>query len=200
MIEINSTNATRASLLGRVIERDQIAWEQFVDLYGPLVAYWCRERQMDAATVADIVQDVFLSVSISIGRFRSLPGAGAFRSWLWKITRSKVIDTLRRQSGIVQAEGGTVNLRTMNDLSDPNSLPDDDPTDQQALSELTSRALEQIRDEFESRTWLAFWRSTVDGVSSDVVAKELGISPAGVRQSRSRILRRLRQFLNEPIE
>ena len=200
MIEINSTNATRASLLGRVIERDQIAWEQFVDLYGPLVAYWCRERQMDAATVADIVQDVFLSVSISIGGFRSLPGAGAFRSWLWKITRSKVIDTLRRQSGIVQAEGGTVNLRTMNDLSDPNSLPDDDPTDQQALSELTSRALEQIRDEFESRTWLAFWRSTVDGVSSDVVAKELGISPAGVRQSRSRILRRLRQFLNEPIE
>ncbi len=199
MIESNSTNATRASLIGRAIERDQVAWEQLVDLYGPLVAHWCRECQMDTTTIADVVQEVFLSVSNSIGGFRSLPGAGAFRSWLWKVTRSKVVDTLRRQTGIPKAEGGTVNMRTINALSDPNSLPDDDPTDEQALSELTSRALEQIRNEFESRTWTAFWRSTVDGLSSDIIAKELGISPASVRQARSRILRRLRLFLNEPI-
>lgn len=53
------------------------------------------------------------------------------------------------------------------------------------------------RSEFEPRSWQAFWRSAVDGIPTAVVAEELGVTAAAVRQSRSRILRRLRQQLGD---
>jgi RNA polymerase sigma-70 factor (ECF subfamily) len=192
-----STNATRASLLLRAIERDDNAWRQMVDLYGPLVTDWCRGCGLDSASIADVVQEVFLTLSTSLGRFRSEPGAGAFRGWLWKITRNKVIDRYRRIKYQANATGGSEATRQWNELVDPVSIPDQEPSGADALQELTRRALQQIQCEFQPQTWSAFWRSAVDGLPSQVVADELGISTASVRQARSRILRRLRLHIGD---
>jgi RNA polymerase sigma-70 factor, ECF subfamily len=189
-----STNATRASLLVRAIERDETAWRQLVDLYGPLVAYWCRSFRLDSHTTADIVQDVFIAVSRSIGSFRSNPGSGAFRGWLWKITRNKLIDW-KKQNQNWNAIGGSSARRIIESVAE--GPLDEEPTDQIAMDGLLHRALMQIRIEFQESTWTAFWRSAIDGISSNLVASELGISPAGVRQARARITRRLRAYLNE---
>ena len=85
----------------------------------------------------------------------------------------------------------------MQQVIDPLPIPDDEPTGDLQLQQLTSRALAQVQSEFESRTWLAFWRSVVDGIATGEVAQELNMSEATVRQSRSRILRRLRQQLGD---
>ena len=53
------------------------------------------------------------------------------------------------------------------------------------------------RAEFEERTWQAFWRVTVEGQDTAEVAAQLGISANGVRQAKSRVLRRLREELGE---
>jgi RNA polymerase sigma-70 factor (ECF subfamily) len=79
----------------------------------------------------------------------------------------------------------------------PLPIPDDEPTGDLQLQQLTARALAQVQSEFESRTWQAFWRSVVDGIATSEVAQELIMSEATVRQSRSRILRRLRQQLGD---
>lgn len=191
-----STNATRASLLGRAVERDEAAWRQLVELYGPLVAYSCRGFHLDSHAVADVVQEVFLSVFNSIGRFRSPPGTGAFRSWLWRITRNKLIDGRRRNHGF-HAEGGSSIQKRLASVHDPNSISADEPTDNCAIEALTHRALHQIELEFHSQTWTAFWRTAIDGIASAIVASELGITAAGVRQARSRVMRRLREQLDE---
>ena len=85
----------------------------------------------------------------------------------------------------------------MQQVIDPVPIPDDEPTGDLQLQQLPSRALSQVQSEFETRTWHAFWRSVVDGIASSEVAKELNMSEATVRQSRSRILRRLRQQLGD---
>jgi len=192
----SSRDATRASLLGRAILRDEQAWCQLVDLYGPLIAHWCKGFHLDSHRIADIVQDVFLAVSCSIGRFRSPPGAGAFRSWLWKITRHKLVDVLRHHCGPA-AEGGSSAQHRLALIPDPMTIPEEEPSDQHALDELTRRAIKQIESEFQPATWAAFWRSAIDGVPTATVAAELGTNSAAVRQARSRILRRLRVYLNE---
>ena len=195
-----STNATRASLLGRVIERDDVAWRQFVELYGPLVVCWCRRFKLDSHGISDVMQEVFLSVSNSIGRFRSPPGEGAFRGWLWRITRNKLLDRRRQQNRYPTADGGSTALRRLTSIADPISIPDEEPSDDNALKDLSSRALKQLQAEFQPQTWTAFWRSAIDGMTSEIVAVELGMSAAGVRQARSRILRRLRGYLNEGMD
>ncbi len=57
------------------------------------------------------------------------------------------------------------------------------------------RALDQVRAEFEDRSWQAFWRVAVDGRRAADVAAELKISVNAVYVARSRILRRLRDIL-----
>ena len=62
---------------------------------------------------------------------------------------------------------------------------------------LYRRAVEQVRAEFETRTWDAFWQVVVDDRAPAVVAAALGLSVNAVYLARSRVLRRLREALGE---
>lgn len=62
---------------------------------------------------------------------------------------------------------------------------------------VVARALKQIQSGFQASTWLAFWRVVADGQSPTVVAEEMGLTAAAVRQAKSRVLRRLRQQLGD---
>ncbi len=80
------------------------------------------------------------------------------------------------------------------------------PADEVELSEspddvagLYRRALKQVQQEFEDRTWTAFWRVTVEDRLPAEVASELGITANAVRQAKSRVLRRLKEEMGELI-
>jgi RNA polymerase sigma-70 factor (ECF subfamily) len=73
----------------------------------------------------------------------------------------------------------------------------EDSEDADQTSALFHRALGLLRGEFEQRTWQAFWRATVDGLSAPEVATELGMTASAVRMAKSRVLRRLREELGE---
>jgi RNA polymerase sigma-70 factor (ECF subfamily) len=57
-----------------------------------------------------------------------------------------------------------------------------------------------VRDDFEPRTWDAFWRVTIDGQSPADVAADLGVSANVVYLARSRVLRRLADQFAELID
>ncbi len=198
MPDSDTSQKTHASLIDGLILRDPRSWSQMVDLYGPLIAFWCQRCGLDSHSTSDMVQEVFLAVSQAIGRYSKIEGKGGFRSWLWMVTRNKIIDRHRSQELETKARGGSSALLQIAKVPDPSSLiPSDEPTNEIAMSELMQRAILQVEVEFEARSWRAFWRTAVDGMPTDVVANELGISPAGVRQARSRILRRLRLQLGD---
>lgn len=193
----NSSQQTRSSLLQRARDDDSQAWEQLRHLYGPLVEDWCRRCGLDWHSTADCVQDVFLAVSTHLVDFAPRRSHGSFRAWLWSITLNKLRDHARRSGRSVAATGGSTAQQLIAQVPDAYDLPDEEPSEDGQLKELTRRAVNQIRGEFEPRTWQAFWRSAVDGIPTAVTADELGMSISAVRQSRSRILRRLRQHLGD---
>ena len=67
------------------------------------------------------------------------------------------------------------------------------------VSRLYQRALDLVQVQFETRTWQAFWRVAMENRSPAEVAAELGMTPNTVRQSKSRVLRRLKEELGELI-
>ncbi len=192
---MTGSTATRLSLISRIRQNDSAAWTELVDLYEPLVEFWCRRHGIVEREVHDLVQEVFFSVSRSIERYQPSGSSGSFRGWLWGVTRHKILDALRREKRQPIAQGGSTALQIAHSI--PDQLDEQDAAEKSEFGLLVHRALEQVRAEFESRSWQAFWRTTIDGQAVAVVAEQLSLSAATVRQHRSRILRRLRQQLGE---
>ena len=65
--------------------------------------------------------------------------------------------------------------------------------DREHDAHVTEYLLGQIRGEFSDKTWGAFRRFALDGLSADAVAKELDMSPNAVFIAKSRVMSRLRQ-------
>lgn len=191
------SGATRASLLSRAKQQDAAAWRELVSLYGPLVAHWCHRCGLDSHTAADCVQDVFTSVAKSLNGFRAEGSSGSFRGWLWTITSNKIKDMVRRSRNQPSAPGGSTALHFLQNLPQDLDVPDVEPSEPQQLSDLVGRGLEQVRGEFEPRTWDIFRRCVIDQISTAIVAEEFCVTAAAVRQVRSRVLRRLRQQLGD---
>jgi RNA polymerase sigma-70 factor, ECF subfamily len=74
---------------------------------------------------------------------------------------------------------------------------DEEGSGDAAVSALLRRGLDLIRDEFEARTWQAFWLTAVEGRAPKDVAAELGMSGGAVRVAKSRVLHRLRAELGD---
>jgi RNA polymerase sigma factor (sigma-70 family) len=83
--------STRPSLLIRLRDPgDEAAWNQFVDLYGPILFRYCRRRGLQESDAGEVMQEVLLQVSRSIRSFRYDRDRGQFRGWLTTILKSKL--------------------------------------------------------------------------------------------------------------
>ena len=90
--------ATRVTLLARIRDgRDADAWGEFVRLYGPVVYGFARNRGLQDADAADLMQDVMRSVARNAGKLEYDPKRGTFRGWLYTITRNKIYNFLSAQ-------------------------------------------------------------------------------------------------------
>ena len=65
---------------------------------------------------------------------------------------------------------------------------------------LYRRALKLVQEEFEERTWKAFWGVAVDQRAPADLADELRMSVNAVYIAKSRVLRRLRQELGDLLD
>jgi RNA polymerase sigma-70 factor (ECF subfamily) len=189
-------NSTSTSLLERVKAQDAEAWRRLIRLYGRLVLYWCRQAGLQHADRSDVFQEVVRAVVRHISSFqRGRPG-GTFRGWLRSITRTKICDHFRRQRREPPAAGGSDVHRWLQGFPEGDGDSGEDEAGSHPESViLVNEALSLIQAEFQERTWRAFWRTAADGLSTDAVAEELGMTPAGVRKAKSRVLGRLRQEL-----
>ena len=188
---------TSLTLLQRARANEPGAWDRLVHLYAPLVRFWCGRAGAGAADADDLAQEVFQAAFTGLGGFRRDRPGDSFRGWLRGITRNQVLLYFRRNQGRPQPVGGSAALGQIQNLPDLLAAPADEDTE---VGLVYRRAVEQVRGEFEQRTWDIFWRTVVEGISPAAVAGEMHITPAAVRQAKSRVLRRLKQEMGEVLE
>ena len=186
-----------SSLLDRIRARHPEAWQRLVDLYGPVVYRWCRQLGVSTADAPDVVQEVFAAVVVGVGHFHRNRPEDSFGAWLRTIARNKVYDHLRRRHGRPGAEGGSNAYQRLLNLPDGPESSASTGSRLETDGLFARRILDAVRAEFESRTWNAFWRIVVDGQSPAEVAATLGMSLTAVYKAKSRVLRRLRQELED---
>ena len=188
---------TRPSLLLRLRDaRDQQAWSIFLEIYQPLIYRVIRQRRVQDADAREVTQDVLLAVANSIDQWEADPERGTFRGWLTTITRNLVVNYLIKQSRHPRGSGDSDIRRGLESLPAPAG-------NESALFDVEERrqifrwAADRIRPEFREANWQAFWRTAVEGQGAIEVARELGISPGLVYVSRNRVMKRLREKVEE---
>jgi RNA polymerase sigma-70 factor (ECF subfamily) len=197
---VSNENVTSLSLLQRIRNGDASGWQRVVELYTPLVYYWCQRWGVEGADADDVLQEVFQAAATGIGDFRRERDGDTFRGWLRAITRHKILAHWRSRERHPDAPGGSSALERLHEVPELESDTADEDADASQTSALFHRALGLLRSEFEPRTWQAFWRTAVDSQPAPSVAAELEMTANAVRMAKSRVLRRLREELGDLVQ
>jgi len=192
-------NSTSISLFRRVRRLEVDAWERLTSLYGPIVYSWSRRAGLQDNDAADLVQDVFWQVFQGIAEFRGGDGnGGSFRGWLWTISRNQIRLNFRKRRQNPQAIGGTdAQIRFAGHVDALQELDEHEPDTAITDRRLLHRTLELIKGDFNEVTWQAFSRVCLQEHAVRDVADELGLTENSVRQAKFRVLRRLREEMQE---
>jgi RNA polymerase sigma-70 factor, ECF subfamily len=181
-----------SSLIRRARENDPAAWQRMFDLLAPLIYTWCRKSGVPPQDIADVMQDVFQSLARGISGFRRERPEDTFLGWLRTVAKHRICDYFRKQARQPDAAGGTAAQQRIQELAaeeSTSSVPCG------ALAGVCRRVLPLIQAEFDPRTWQAFLWIAVDGIAVAEVAERLNSTPGAVRQSKYKVLRRLREEL-----
>ncbi len=187
---------TRHSLLLRVRDpSDDAAWAEFAAIYRPIICRFAVFRGLQETDAEDLAQQVLLAVSGAIKRWTPDPQRAKFRTWLRRIAENAILNALTR--GIPDRSSGDDEIKAFLDLRPACSGPDSDFLKMEYRREVFTWAATQIREEFSQGTWKSFWLTAVEGIEVETAALKLGRTRGSVYASRSRVMKRLKQKVEE---
>lgn len=193
---MGSTPETRQSLLVRLRDpQDQASWYEFTEIYRPVIFRLARRKGMQDADADDLAQQVLAAVAGAIDRWESDPKRAKFRTWLHRIAHNAIINALTRRAP--DCGSGDTELHKLIDAQPAGAGPHSDLLRLEFRREQFRWAAKQIRAEFQTDTWQAFWLTAVESEPVDVVSRKLGKSSGSVYAARSRVMRRLKEKLSE---
>lgn len=178
---------THATLLARVADgSDPAAWGDFYARYGELIRAFCRRKDLQAADVDDVTQDVLVSLTRSMPGFQYDPSRGSFRGYLRTIVTHAIYRRMCQKRG--EARLPEIEETTRLAQSD---IQGEEHWEAEWRQYHLRRALGTIQSEFGEADLRAFELYALSGRPVAEVAEETGMSVDSVYQSKSRVLKRL---------
>jgi RNA polymerase sigma factor (sigma-70 family) len=192
---MSDSSTTRQTLLLRLAGGDdRQAWEQFVEIYAPLVFQFARRRGLQESDAADVVQEVLISVADAFRRRKYDRSRGTFRAWLLTVARNEVHDWLTACARRQEPAGGTTAQQALGNVAADADAAD---WDHDYEERLFAWASDRVKTEVQPATWQAFWQTTIDKRSGQEAAAALGMTVAAVYLAKSRVMKRLRELVHE---
>lgn len=187
---------TRESLLMRVgSPADREAWEQFAQIYRPVIYRLARQRGLQDADAQDLAQQVLMAVASAIGGWEKSNEAVRFRHWLRRVARNAIVNALSRQPRDRAAGGSSVQELLLEQPSE--DLESAAQIELEYRRELYLRAARMVRGDIEPETWRAFELTVIENRSIDEAAVDLDKPVGTIYAARSRVMRRLREAVRE---
>lgn len=186
MTSKHNSPETRPSLILRLRNQDdRVAWQEFIEIYQPLIRTLAMKRGLQKADAEDVSQEVLTSVAKHIENWEPQGGKTSFRAWLATITKNQTFLFFRKQ-----ARRPSTGLESQIDRQ-PNELEETD-FDLEHARQLFAWAARRIQDRFELTTWRSFWLTAVEENSIAETAELLGVTIAQVYVARSRVMAALK--------
>lgn len=191
---------TRASLILRLADAaDVSAWDDFLQIYRPLILRLAMRQGLQAADAEDLAQEVFSSVSGSVNQWLERKNRGGFQAWLVRIARNATVNMLTRRAYRRWGIGGDLGAQQLAELpaSDYEDAVCGSEFELEYRRQVFQWAAAQVREAVAESTWEAFWLTHVCGTTIEQAAVQLGMSSAKVYVARSRVIARLRELVGK---
>lgn len=190
--EADSLLPTRQSLLSRLRDwQDDDGWREFFDTYWRLIYRVARQAGFDDTTAQDVVQNTFIYLARRMPKFRYDRERGSFKSWLRRVTRSR-ISVLRRRAESKEPPLPELALEE-DDAKVWESIPDqasdalDDIWQREWEENLVKAALRRIRPKVSAQQLMIFELAALGEVPLPQVARKLEVSLMQVYLARHRV-------------
>ncbi|MBS2016765.1 MAG: sigma-70 family RNA polymerase sigma factor [Deltaproteobacteria bacterium] len=174
------------SLLPRVATGDRAAIRECISRYGGLIWSLARRASKGQDDAEDAVQEIFLDLWKSAGRYD--PAIGAETTFIAMIARRRLVDRRRRRARTPETE--PLSERAKGTSGAPSGSV---PPELGAEAALAARALDQLRPEQRQVLLL----TTCMGLSHEEVATTTGMPLGTVKAHARRGLIRVREVLGE---
>lgn len=182
---------TRASLLLRIKDpRDTDAWAQFHDLYAPLLYKYARSRGLSREDAEDVRATCYETIVQKIKEFEYDEAKGGFKAWLRTLVSRRVVDLLRKRRE-KHADSGQLG-ELQDDVPGPDEL-----WEKHWKNQHLRYCVEEIRGKVGQHAFEAFNLLVLQEQTVEQVCEHLGLNPNQVYKAKSRVLRHVRQKMNE---
>lgn len=190
----DETSPTRWTLVKRLKDwDDQEGWKTFFETYWRLIYNFARQSGLAESEAQEVVQETVITVAKKVGSFNTDPSVGSFKSWLLQVTKSRIIDQLRKrpapdrfQHSLAQADDDPT--PTVERVADPGSLPLDSRWNQEWQQNLLEAALQSVKRRVNPRHFKIFYLHVMKKLPCHEVAAALGVNVAQVYLAKSRVL------------
>jgi RNA polymerase sigma factor (sigma-70 family) len=191
---------TRRSLLSRIKDpADQRSWREFHDTYHGLIREAAVRAGLSAEAAEDTVQETLTRVSRDIGEFKATGADGAFKTWLFEITRA-VIEARQQRPATVPSAPPTAATALAPRPPEPDRPPPtplDRVWDEEWRRNIEERALEALKQEAAPHDFQIFFLNVLRGHSAFEVARALGTNVLKVYLLKRLLLPRYQRALRE---
>jgi RNA polymerase sigma factor (sigma-70 family) len=189
------SSSTDSELLHRLMNGDaEGSWRDFLARYGTLIRGFARRQDFQAADCDDVLQEVLLGMSRVAPGFEYDRAKGKFRAYLKTIVIHAISKTRCQKRGRPQLEQIEETTRTaLHDL-DVEAMWEDEWRQHHLR-----QAMRVIRREFNEAEVVAFQTYAVEGHDAAEAAAETNMSVGYVYTIKSRILKRLKELVEQQI-
>ena len=169
------------------------AWVMIVTRYSPKIMTWMLLAGVDSSDAPDLLQDVWRSVLISLKNFRRDKPDDTFRGWLRTIAQRRIADYFESRS----QQPRNLPLDQLESIQSQNLLTEEIAANVSERVKLLQKCMQQVESEVKPNTWLVFQMHVIEEKSVEEVAAILKIPTYSVYTSKSRVIKRLRELLED---
>ncbi len=185
--------ATSQTLIGRLaLDPSSEAWGEFVDKYAPTVFTWAWQSGLQDSDAADVTQEVLMKLLEKMRVFQYDPKRGSFRGWLKTITVNSARDCGRR---LARTPVGPDGLSSVGDPASWDELGR--RIDEEYQHQLLAQAETVVKGIVKPNTWRVYEMLVKECMAATVVAASLDLKIAEVYVAKSRVLKRLKEVVQQ---
>jgi RNA polymerase sigma-70 factor (ECF subfamily) len=169
--------------------RDDVAWHEFFDLYGPLIFRYGRQRGLRRQDAEELVASCFDKLSQVIADFEYEPSRGKFRSWLRTLVCHQLADMFARRREQLLPES------SLEHGAAP-TVPQEQAWEQAWRDQVLEHAVGLARSLSSTQHFQVFQLSVLEGWPAERVAAAFGLSVEQVYRIKHKVLHAIREQMD----